>query len=103
MWRGRRQGTWSSTGKRRETSRSRTSASSGYVGRGLGAHLLAEGVARAWAMDGTRRVWVHTCSLDGPAALANYEARGFVVFKKVTEDQVIPSAPLGPWPGHDRE
>ena len=34
---------------------------------------------RAWA-QGARRVWVHTCSLDGPHALANYTARGFRVY-----------------------
>jgi hypothetical protein len=27
------------------------------------------------------RVWVHTCTLDGPHALANYEARGLERYK----------------------
>jgi hypothetical protein len=26
-------------------------------------------------------VWVHTCTLDGPHALANYEARGLRPFR----------------------
>ena len=30
----------------------------------------------AWD-DGAERVWLHTCSLDSPAALPAYEARGF--------------------------
>ena len=51
-----------------------------FIGRGLGRHLLAETIRRAWA-SGTSRVWVHTCSLDHPAALANYKARGFRVYK----------------------
>jgi hypothetical protein len=27
------------------------------------------------------RVWVHTCTLDHPGALANYQARGFAIYK----------------------
>lgn len=50
----------------------------GFTGRGLGKHLLSFGVARAWEM-GARRVWLHTCNLDSPAALPNYLARGFEV------------------------
>lgn len=50
-----------------------------FIGRGLGGYLLSLGVQRAWDM-GARRVWVHTCSLDGPHALANYLARGFRVY-----------------------
>jgi hypothetical protein len=30
-------------------------------------------------------VWVHTCTLDHPAALGNYQARGMVVYKTETE------------------
>jgi hypothetical protein len=26
------------------------------------------------------RVWVHTCTLDHPAALANYQARGMKIY-----------------------
>lgn len=55
-----------------------------YMGRGLGKHLLSYGVARAWEMDATR-VWLHTCNLDGPHALANYKKRGFGIFKVVEE------------------
>ncbi len=49
-----------------------------FIGRGLGKHLLSNGVQRAWD-NGAGRVWLHTCNLDGPAALSNYLARGFVV------------------------
>ncbi|GAB1541296.1 GNAT family N-acetyltransferase [Scytonema sp. NUACC21] len=36
-----------------------------FIGQRLGGHLLSVGVERAWAI-GANRVWVHTCSLDGP-------------------------------------
>ncbi len=52
-----------------------------FHGRGLGGHLLTEAVRRAFALPGTRRVWLHTCTLDGPNALANYRARGFTPFR----------------------
>ncbi|HMG36525.1 MAG TPA: GNAT family N-acetyltransferase [Blastocatellia bacterium] len=51
------------------------------IGRGLGKHLLTEAVERAWAM-GAARVWLHTCTLDDPAALPNYLKRGFKEFKQ---------------------
>jgi GNAT superfamily N-acetyltransferase len=50
-----------------------------FIGQGLGAELLTAAVACAWQVA-TRRVWVHTCSLDHPRALANYEARGFRIY-----------------------
>jgi GNAT superfamily N-acetyltransferase len=68
------------------------------VGRGLGGWLLTRALERAWAL-GPRRVWVHTCSLDGHWALANYRARGMRVFHVETATQVLPEQPPGPWPG----
>src|SRR5438067_9042349 len=38
------------------------------IGKGIGGWLLTRAVERAWEMGGTR-VWVHTCTLDGPNAL----------------------------------
>ncbi len=55
-----------------------------FMGRGLGKHLLSYGVERAWNM-GARRVWLHTCNLDGPYALSNYQKRGFSIFKVIDE------------------
>ncbi|MEM9466984.1 MAG: GNAT family N-acetyltransferase [Actinomycetota bacterium] len=49
-------------------------------GHGVGGWFLAEAVRYGFALDGARRVWLHTCSLDGPNARANYEARGFRLF-----------------------
>lgn len=71
-----------------------------FLGQGLGGHLLTVGIQRAWAM-GARRVWVHTCSLDGPTALANYEARGLVRYRDEVKTQERPAEPDGPWPGWD--
>ena len=51
------------------------------IGRGLGKHLLTEAVERAWE-QGANRVWLHTCTLDDPAALPNYLKRGFQPFKQ---------------------
>jgi GNAT superfamily N-acetyltransferase len=56
-----------------------------YVGRGLGKGLLSAAAAEAWRA-GARRVWMHTSSLDHPAALPNYLARGFTVFRTETYD-----------------
>lgn len=60
-----------------------------FHGRGLGKHLLSVGVQRAFD-DGAERVWVHTCSLDGPHALANYQGRGFIPYRTMTHEQEIP-------------
>jgi GNAT superfamily N-acetyltransferase len=47
-----------------------------FRGRRLGGAMLTAVVRRAWEL-GAARVWVHTCSLDSPAALPSYERRGF--------------------------
>jgi ribosomal protein S18 acetylase RimI-like enzyme len=49
--------------------------------RGLGKHLLTAAVHEAWT-GGATRVWLHTCTLDDPAALPNYVARGFRPYKE---------------------
>jgi GNAT superfamily N-acetyltransferase len=69
-----------------------------FIGHGLGGHLLTAAVRRAWVI-GPRRIWVHTCALDGPHALSNYLARGFTVFDEVTGPAKVPDQPPGPWPG----
>lgn len=60
------------------------------IGRGLGRWLLDEAIAEAWA-TGPDRVWLHTCTLDHPAALPNYLKAGFTVTK--TEPVGLPTAP----------
>ncbi len=47
-----------------------------FVGRGLGGPMLSLVIEQAWS-SAPDRVWLHTCSDDHPAALANYRARGF--------------------------
>jgi GNAT superfamily N-acetyltransferase len=53
-----------------------------FVDRGLGGPFLTIAVQRAWQIPDVRRVWVHTCTNDHPAALSNYERRGFKLYKK---------------------
>ena len=60
------------------------------LGRGLGKHLLSWAVRDAWALAPTR-VWLHTCTLDHPAALPNYVKRGFVPYR--TETYQVDSVP----------
>ena len=63
-----------------------------FIGLGLGAHLLTVAVEEAARISATS-VWLHTCSLDHPAALANYQARGFVPFRVEQYETVVPSQP----------
>ncbi len=57
-----------------------------FIGKGLGGALLTVCLKQAWQTQ-PARVWVHTCSLDHPAALENYRARGMKVYR-VEESQV---------------
>ena len=55
-----------------------------FIGRGLGATLLSRAIEQAWSRRrgiAPARVWVHTCNRDHPQALANYQARGMMVYK----------------------
>ena len=47
------------------------------AGQGHGRWLMAEALRLAWR-DGVKRVHVHTCSLDHPAALGAYRRAGFI-------------------------
>ena len=53
-----------------------------FIGRGLGPTLLRTAVDSAWSRN-PRRVWVHTCSLDHPKAIACYLRAGFTPYDKV--------------------
>jgi GNAT superfamily N-acetyltransferase len=55
-----------------------------FIGQKLGPWLLDWTIRRAWSR-GPRRVWVHTCTLDHPGALAMYERAGLVKFKTHVE------------------
>jgi GNAT superfamily N-acetyltransferase len=52
-----------------------------FIGQGLGKQLLTAAVERAWD-TGAARVWLHTCTLDNPAALPNYLKRGFTPYNE---------------------
>lgn len=65
----------------------------GQLGQGFGRYLLEEAVREAWGL-GALRVWLHTCTLDGPAALPNYLKRGFVPFRIEEYETNIPADPL---------
>jgi len=51
-----------------------------FIGKGFGGPLLSDALERAWRLHPTR-VWVHTCTLDHPAALQNYVSRGMTLYK----------------------
>ncbi len=70
----------------------------GFIGQGLGAHLLTEVVERAWA-TGASRIVLNTCSLDHPRALANYQARGFREFRVEVQHRDVPDRPPAAWVG----
>jgi len=69
-----------------------------FIGQGLGGPLLTATIQRGWDM-GAQRLWIHTCDLDHPHALRNYQARGFRIYKTEENMEDIPDQPLGPWPG----
>ncbi len=58
-----------------------------FIGRRLGPVLLRTAIHQAWGAA-PRRVWVHTCDLDHPAALGLYRREGFVPFR--THAEVVP-------------
>lgn len=54
------------------------------VGHGAGRWLMNQAVALAWSQP-IRRFWVHTCTLDAPAALPFYVRSGFVPYARKVE------------------
>jgi GNAT superfamily N-acetyltransferase len=61
-----------------------------FTGRGWGGFLLGRAVETAWKLE-PERVWLHTCTLDHPAALPNYLRRGF---RPVREEVYTADVPL---------
>jgi GNAT superfamily N-acetyltransferase len=53
-----------------------------FHGIGLGGHALTAALTRARELR--PRVWLTTCTLDGPYALPNYRARGMRPFRTAT-------------------
>lgn len=55
-----------------------------FVGRRLGPYLLDWAIQRVW-QEPRRRFWLHTCTLDHPAALPMYRRAGFVPYDEQVE------------------
>ena len=58
-----------------------------FIGQGLGRYFLRWTIDRAWGY-GPRRFWLHTCTLDHPAALPGYRKAGFEVYKEEMKTEV---------------
>jgi len=54
------------------------------VGNGAGRWLMTRALEIAWAHK-PERVWLHTCTMDSPAALPFYLRTGFKPFKRAVE------------------
>jgi len=54
------------------------------TGKKLGSVLMEHGIAAAWKPD-IKRVWLHTCTFDSPAALSFYQRQGFKPFRQRLE------------------
>ena len=54
-----------------------------FIGQGLGKWFVQWTLDKAWSYA-PKRFWLHTCTLDHPAALPNYLKAGFVLFKQET-------------------
>ena len=52
-----------------------------YQNKKLGSYPLSSAIKISFS-NNSKRVWVHTCSLDHKNALRNYIARGMKIFKK---------------------
>ena len=64
-----------------------------YIGLGLGRFFLDWTIRQTFTGD-VRRLWVHTCSLDHPRALATYERAGFREYKRDSGWVRIPQSAL---------
>ena len=53
-----------------------------YHNKKIGGYLLTEAIKKSFLKKETKRVWVHTCTLDHKNALNNYLARGMIIYKK---------------------
>jgi GNAT superfamily N-acetyltransferase len=63
-----------------------------FIGQGLGKFFLQWTIDTAWSY-GPKRFWLHTCTLDHPRALPNYQKAGFVLYKTEIIQRDIPTTP----------
>ena len=59
------------------------------IGSGAGSWLMNRALERAWSRP-VARVWVHTCTLDHPSALAFYQRARFRPFRRQVEIEEDP-------------
>jgi GNAT superfamily N-acetyltransferase len=52
-----------------------------YIGQGLGKWFLQWTIDKVWSYA-PKRFWLHTCTLDHPAALPTYQKAGFVLYQE---------------------
>ena len=64
-----------------------------FIGQGLGKWFLGWTIERAWSYQ-PRRFWLHTCTLDHPAALSNYLKRGFTLYQQEQKQVTLPREPI---------
>jgi GNAT superfamily N-acetyltransferase len=62
-----------------------------YIGQGLGKYFLHWTIDKAWSYA-PECFWLHTCTLDHPAALPNYQKAGFVLYKEEMIQREIENA-----------
>ncbi|GGF81408.1 N-acetyltransferase [Azorhizobium oxalatiphilum] len=55
-----------------------------FTGSGLGRHMMHRALELAWSRP-IARLWLHTCHLDHPAALAFYQRTGFRPYARMVE------------------
>jgi GNAT superfamily N-acetyltransferase len=55
-----------------------------FIGEKLGPYLLRWAIDKAWTYQPCR-LWLHTCTLDHPKALATYQHAGFKVYDRRLE------------------
>jgi GNAT superfamily N-acetyltransferase len=56
-----------------------------FIGQRLGGYFLRWLIDQAWTYD-PKRLFVHTCTEDHPAAIHNYQRHGFVPYDQVSEE-----------------
>ena len=61
-----------------------------FIGQGLGGYFLRWMIDQAWTYD-PKRLFVHTCTEDHPAAIHNYQRHGFVPYDQITEEVPDPA------------
>jgi GNAT superfamily N-acetyltransferase len=59
------------------------------IGAGLGRFLLGTAIHTAWALPGTERLTVDTCTLDHPRALGLYQKMGFAPVRREERRRTI--------------